>query len=528
MRRIRKTKRSDPPVHVLLVKDEETTFSSLDTTTVETPTTEATFSSLDTTTVETTVPAVEVENDNKVTEALADVDAQSETDVDIEPEIVEILPVEKKNIVPIEKKTVKEIQPVAAKRQMKKSRATAAKKGEEEATTENVIKLLIEAKEAVPDRRKVVQIHDRIQDLVNRGADVSHFKYDLERSFAYANLIREDQRKKIAIVCYKTAAIGRWDPDHPAGAGSEEAVIFASQVLAQKYHVTVFGDPIAGSRFSTLLSNPRYVSEEITSRRQEFDVIILWRHSPDLGSALKDEGKVCLWLHDVWSYKFNIQPDTVFFLSEFHRKNYLRNQANWHGSKVKHIVAGNGLDYDPPTNVQRKPLSCVYASNYARGLIHLLRMWPTVRAKFPEATLEVAYGRQTWGNLNNEQLGEIVELLKLPGITEHGKLNYADLNALMQRCSFWTYPYSGLSETFCITAIRAQRCGLIPVTTREAALNETVYAGAFCLDKFDYDAYLKLLLDSLGREAEVDREIFVEFSKKYTWSNIVEKWEKAF
>lgn len=400
----------------------------------------------------------------------------------------------------------------------------------EHANTEQVVALLLQAKQAVPDREKIVELYDQVQELIDQGADVSEFQEELTYSMRLVSLLRKDDRKKIAIVCYKAQVLGKWCPDAPAGAGSEEAVIFASATLAKRHQVTVFADPPEESKYRARNSNPRYTEESINTRQKEFDIIIMWRHIPDMGNALKDGGKTCLWLHDVSSYKYDYDPDIILFLSRFHHSNYMRSQSTWHKSTIKKIIAGNGLDYDPPREdtVKRKKLSCVYASNYSRGLIHLLRLWPEVRAKYPKATLNIAYGRETYGNLNDQQMEEIVSLIEQPGITEHGKLNYNELNALMQRCSLWTYPYSGLSETFCITAIRAQRCGLIPVTTREAALKETVSPLAFTLTRFEFEPYRKLLFKALAEEDVVDRSELVEFSYDYTWDKIVEKWEEEF
>ena len=62
----------------------------------------------------------------------------------------------------------------------------------------------------------------------------------------------------------------------------------------------------------------------------------------------------------------------------------------------------------------------IYASSYDRGLQHLLKIWPEVVKKYPDATLDVFYGwnlfdtafrnnpeRMNWKDRMNEQMKSI-------------------------------------------------------------------------------------------------------------------------
>lgn len=331
-------------------------------------------------------------------------------------------------------------------------------------------------------------------------------------------------RKHVAILAYAIKVLGPWDPSRPVGAGSEEAIIHVSQVLAKHYQVTVFAEPPEASWWSSELSNPRYVHAWTADDYMgKFEYVVSWRHVHPKGH--KYGKKHYLWLHDAPGATYNVENiDGIFFLTNDHRQSYLRRNITW--NKIPSTICGNGIFLDAiPLEVPRQAKSCVYASNYARGLIHLLRCWPSIRAAHPTATLHVAYGRQTWGNLNDVQLNEIINLLNQPGITEYGKLNEMELYKLFRRCSFWTYPYSGFSETFCITAIKTQACGLIPVTTREAALAETVAPQAYTQIELDVAQYPQLLLKAMDEEESVDRSVFEDFASTFTWENVFNRWE---
>lgn len=331
-------------------------------------------------------------------------------------------------------------------------------------------------------------------------------------------------KKRLAIVAYPIPKLGKWDPAHMQGAGSEEALMYMGNILARDWEVTIFADPPEDSWWKTRLSNPQFLpTSELADCENEFDTIIGWRHVPK--EVYRYGKRFYLWLHDAaYAYPEKLNADGIFYLTQHHQKSYERYNYEWRS--IRSVVAGNGIHLEklPSQQIARKPKSCIYASNYARGLIHLLRIWPRVLEKFPEATLHVAYGRETWGNLNESQLNDIVTLLDQPGIQEHGKLNETQLYELFASCSFWTYPYSGKSETFCITAIKAQACGCIPITTREAALAETVAPMAFTQERLEVTTYSELLLQTLSMEESIDRQPFIDFASQFTWERVYQHW----
>ena len=181
----------------------------------------------------------------------------------------------------------------------------------------------------------------------------------------------------------------------------------------------------------------------------------------------------------------------------------------------------------------------LYASSYDRGLEHLLKMWTTIKSELPKAELNVAYGWNLFdkGYAGNEYMmkwkASMDELMKQDGITHHGRLSKKDLDKITSECDLWIYP-THFEETNCITALRSQSLGCVPVTVNLAALQDTVFSGV----KIDGDItdpevqklYIKELV-SLAKDEKglkEEKEKAIEGAKKYSWDKIASEWETHF
>lgn len=181
----------------------------------------------------------------------------------------------------------------------------------------------------------------------------------------------------------------------------------------------------------------------------------------------------------------------------------------------------------------------IYTSSYDRGLINLLVNWETILSNFPDAELHVAYGWDLFdiGYHNNPERrqwkADMVKLMQQPGITDHGRLGKEELSKLRKSCTFWVYPAT-FTEINCISALEAQRDGLIPVTVPLAALDETVQSGV----KVDADiskpegmqAFLMELFALMGNKDRIKQEKkkAKKHAEEYTVDKIADKWMKTF
>ncbi|MCK9355136.1 MAG: glycosyltransferase [Gallionella sp.] len=180
-----------------------------------------------------------------------------------------------------------------------------------------------------------------------------------------------------------------------------------------------------------------------------------------------------------------------------------------------------------------------WGSSYDRGSQYLLEMWSEIKAKFPDAELHFAYGWNLFdvtASNNPERRAwkeKIQELMKQPGITEHGRLGKKELKELRQQCGIQAY-CTEFTEIFCITAFEASLDGCVPVTTELAALKEfpkgRVIVKGDIYDKETQQEYLKQLLDLMGDEerwkklqAEGQEE-----AKNHSWEKVAKDWTKEF
>ncbi len=354
--------------------------------------------------------------------------------------------------------------------------------------------------------------------------------------FIVSPMFSHAAQKTIGIFTYTFNGLPTWDPTSikTGVTGSEEAVIYLSQKLADRgYKVIVFGNPPQNSPYANEQQNPRYVPVQFPYAAK-LDIAIAWR-MPSAGTALKQRAsKVYLWPHDTFHWPISQADidafDDVLWISQWQRSQWI--SVNPGLEKFKNIY-GNGviLEQFQPIEERTNPYSCIYGSNYARGLAILLNIWPQIKMQFPKATLDIYYGWQHWGLLSPEQevvMRQQVKELASLGVQEHGLVGHEELNKAYAKASLWTYPCIA-PECFAITAIRAQGSGAIPVIIEGTALKETVRHGYRCQTP---EAYLQLLTQAMQQAPKISLEERKQMRKfieeEFTWDKIADKWINTF
>jgi len=341
----------------------------------------------------------------------------------------------------------------------------------------------------------------------------------------------------IAIFTHKIDCVGNWDPDSlkTGLGGSEEAVVNMAEELANLgYHVIVYGDPPISSNYCSIGLNPRYIDCDLDDGHF-IDIAIAWRR-PEIGRDLKKRAaQIYLWLHDIARKKFTDEDlsfyDDVLWLSKWQREQWISVSSAF--AKFNNIY-GNGINpkqFDPIIHERENPYSCIYGSNCSRGVEVLLEIWPEIKRQFPRAILDIYYGWPKWGRLDPEKekyLKKLTQDLQSLGVEQHGFVGQEELNRAYEKASLWTYPCL-VPETFCITGLRAQMSGAVPVIIDEYALKETVRYGYKCKNR---DDYLKTLINAM-KTAELitltEREKMKNFILlQYTWEKIAQQWDRQF
>ena len=345
--------------------------------------------------------------------------------------------------------------------------------------------------------------------------------------------------KSLDILCYKTDKIKPWDIDSVKEGlpGSEESVVYFSQQMAKLgFKVTVYGMPPEKSIWKLKIANPRFVDATTFSYASKHDTVIIWRQ-PWLASSIR-ANTILFWPMDILVSPVPIDSTICIkgslWLSEYQRRQFISVDPHFERFKT---VYGCGFEGNVPDNVVRhNPYSCIYGSNYARGLNVLIEIWPRIKSRFPRATLDIYYGSNTWGLMSPQEEHNFLNLirsLKSLGVTEHGTVGHDELAVAYSKASIWTYPCTPFDETFCITALRVQSVGCIPVVCRRAALNETVapFAPSLSVEDMTVQNYENLLISVLERAEHItedERQQYRDFTKKWSWSNIAQQVTQDF
>lgn len=182
----------------------------------------------------------------------------------------------------------------------------------------------------------------------------------------------------------------------------------------------------------------------------------------------------------------------------------------------------------------KRPYSVGYFSSYDRGLECLLDMWPKIKEQVPEATLDIYYGWDVFDQFhaqNPEKMKwkwQMIRKMHDVGATEHGRVNHQQLADAMKEIKVWAYP-TEFTEIHCITALKAQEAGCIPVTTNVAALAETVVNG-FKIDADD------IYTNEKAQRNFIESVVLALNTKSYKksdevkgryWSDVAKVWDKA-
>lgn len=181
-----------------------------------------------------------------------------------------------------------------------------------------------------------------------------------------------------------------------------------------------------------------------------------------------------------------------------------------------------------------------YSSSPDRGLVNVLRMWPKIRKRYPDAKLHVAYGVEKWieavkwsHNIWAELALEVENGLKQDGIIYHGKIGQNELAEIQQNCSAMLYPCETLSptETGCISVVEACAAGAIPIITNCDCLgSEFCWFAPHTNLPFDEDAYLAQL-DKIMTDEEYYLAVqgdALRFSNTRHWEDIAVFWTEWF
>lgn len=287
---------------------------------------------------------------------------------------------------------------------------------------------------------------------------------------------------------------------------------------------------------------------------EEFTVFVSSRAPHPWGARMRSKNKF-LWLHDVNSGPGMLdgnppmieRPDKLIALSEWHRRHLIR---LYECDPDRVVVIPNGVDLSmfPHKENTTDGHRFVYASSPDRGLEQLLALWPEIKSRWPDATLDIFYGWEfidkliargyTMHAYLKAQVKQGIEQLggEDAGIFERGRVSPAKLAEAWCNADVWAHP-TMFMETFCLTAVQAQLGGAIPVTSNLGALTETVANPWLLVDGWSKNvSYHRAFIDRLEDlfdESNVEPRAVArlegrQHAEKYSLDNAYAAWHDLF
>jgi glycosyltransferase involved in cell wall biosynthesis len=332
--------------------------------------------------------------------------------------------------------------------------------------------------------------------------------------------------KTIAIFC--PSSWEDWSPNSLSKGigGSEEAVIkIADELSKLGYKVVVYGKPGADRGIHKGVT---YLHSHEINLKDNFNIFICWRMPSVFNTPIKAKKKF-LWLHDVhnpneFTPKILNNLDKVIVLSKYHRSLF----PNIPEEKI--FYSSNGINKEDYTGKSKKnPHKLIYTSCPSRGLEYLLDWWKDIKKEVPQAELHVFYGFDNFlkGWSGNPEKMNWVEQMKQkliqPGIIFHGRQPQDVVVNHTLEANIWAYP-TEFPEISCITAMKMQACGVIPITSGYAALEETQQYGIKTEIPKIKETVIKTLKDNT-----FNREEMTSWAREnFNWKKVAQAWINEF
>lgn len=265
-----------------------------------------------------------------------------------------------------------------------------------------------------------------------------------------------------------------WEPTDTRLGGTEESVVRWAEELARRgYTVFVYHNPRTEDwddfTYTEGPANGTYNGVWYCPRKAYTNE----------GAYEPEDKSVCI---NIKSSEVPPKEPTIYLTNETNADTLdlsLYDAVVWPSQWAKDHISVNNPNvfivphgYDPEKIYPGKkiPKQCFYASSPDRGLDTLLEAWPKVVAEHPDATLLLTYG---------------AKIEPMQGVINLGEVDEETMNEIYRTSDIWCHPCSG-GELYCITGIKAQAAGCVPVIIPTMALAETVKSGFFAKSAEDY------------------------------------------
>ncbi|NCB97929.1 MAG: glycosyltransferase [Bacteroidia bacterium] len=361
--------------------------------------------------------------------------------------------------------------------------------------------------------------------------------------------------------------------------GSESAIIYIGRELAALgFLVTVYNhcetegiyDGVTYIDISKIRENTHVFDILISSRSilplvpQKFGFEVWDKFEVDIGvyeSIAPLAKHKIIWMHDTFlegeeflePLLVNNSIQEVFLLSDWHT-HYI-SQSDHFGTKKRdyaniktHIYqTRNGMHpYLPSPNIQCKDKDLfVYNSSYSKGMPVLVRkIWPEVKKQIPSAKLIVIGGYYRGAGENETADEQEIAYFKLReefdnkyGIRFTGVITQKEIAEILLDATFMIYPPS-FPETFGISTLEALYYGVVPITSKFGALEQTAiddmsYQMNYEVTESDEDQqklFINLVVNAYSDQYRTQQKQNKtrELRQVVSWQSVAIQWKNHF
>lgn len=234
----------------------------------------------------------------------------------------------------------------------------------------------------------------------------------------------------------------------------------------------------------------------------------------------------------------------VVALSDWHRDYLVHDGLRMDSSRLHVLPNCVDLDLYPKPRAWEKrrkgPKKFFYSSSPDRGLLHLLRTWPLIRERWPEAELTVAYGvhrlvdQVKWMHFKQGEMAIDIELaMKQEGVIDVGTIGQRQLSNIQRESTALLYPCDTIqpTETGAITVIEALAAGAPVITTDCDCLAEE-FSDVAMIDRLPFDllSYFGAIVAVID-DPELYRQLVLtgrEFAETRQWKHVAPRWIELF
>jgi glycosyltransferase involved in cell wall biosynthesis len=214
---------------------------------------------------------------------------------------------------------------------------------------------------------------------------------------------------------------------------------------------------------------------------------------------------------DLINNGLDINSFTPFLFENAHSEAFLSTKSN----VAMCILNAQRCNIDTNKKIKNK---FIYSSRSERGLHTLLKLWPQILEKIPDATLSISSYELFPSNSDDILLKNIIDSNN--SVKHLGKLNTNQLYYEMTSSEFWLYP-THYPETSCITALEMLMSEVICLYYPVAGLTCT-------MDKYGIQVRSGNEIDTIVSLTDEQKETLRKNGRTYaeqcSWENRYIKW----